>query len=55
MQYFNAKEFQKIKQQILQTNNFIPTMIHIRHQHLFHHDNKACVPLQKMVVSSPCS
>jgi hypothetical protein len=28
-QYSNAKELQKIKQQILQTNNFIPTDTHV--------------------------
>jgi hypothetical protein len=54
-QYSNAKELQKIEQQILQTNNFIPTMIHTWHQHLFHHDNKACITTQKMLMSNPCS
>lgn len=54
-QYSNAKEFHKIKLQILQTKNFILTMIHTWHQHLLHHDTKACIPPQKMVVSSPCS
>jgi hypothetical protein len=54
-QYSNAKELQKIEQKILQTNNFIPTMINTWHQHLFHHDTKACVPPQKVLVSSPCS
>jgi len=28
-QYSNAKELQKIEQQILQTNNFIPTDTHM--------------------------